>query len=171
MKVKMWNVVDITNTSYQGQLPEGTTFNQIEEVFGKGKRVSVYSKTHVEWQGKINRKVFTIYDYRIGGPVEKNTNWHIGANDKEIAIAVREYFMENCTSVTPAQLVSEISTPTNIPTPTNVKKNLENEMKNNIEQFEMLFEQYKNRVTYHEYEKVKKLDETFAQMRFAFHQI
>ena len=56
--------------------------------FGK----SPDGKIKVEWVGRINGLVFTIYDYKSRVDPAKNTNWHIGGKIKMTADLVNLYF-------------------------------------------------------------------------------
>ncbi len=66
-------------TGCQGYLPEGTRYEDIVRAFGKPQlRASLDGKIKVEWIGRINGLVFTIYDYKSRLDPERNTDWHIG---------------------------------------------------------------------------------------------
>jgi len=42
-------------------------------------------KIKVEWVGRINGLVFTIYDYKSRVELERNTDWHIGGRVRFVA--------------------------------------------------------------------------------------
>lgn len=80
-------------TGLQGYLPEGTRYEDIVRVFGEpqlGK--SLDGKIQVEWVGRINGLVFTIYDYKSRLEPERNIDWHIGGKLKLSAELTRLYF-------------------------------------------------------------------------------
>ena len=82
-------------TGCQGYLPEGTRYEDIVRVFGQpqlGK--SPDGKIKVEWVGRINGLVFTIYDYKSRVEPERNTDWHIGGKIKFMAELVNLFFKE-----------------------------------------------------------------------------
>lgn len=63
IRVVMGNVTP-KGTSCLGYLPNGTRYQDIVRAFGKPQyQASRDGKTQVEWVGKINDLVFTIYDY------------------------------------------------------------------------------------------------------------
>ncbi len=49
-------------------------------------------KIKMEWVGRINGLVFTIYDYKSRIDPERNTDWHIGGRVKFAAELVHLYF-------------------------------------------------------------------------------
>ncbi|MDO8568744.1 MAG: hypothetical protein Q7R57_08530, partial [Dehalococcoidales bacterium] len=64
LKVEMGGV-SRDGTGLQGYLPEGTRYEDIVRVFGKPQfNASPDSKVKVEWVGRINGLVFTLYDYK-----------------------------------------------------------------------------------------------------------
>ena len=80
-------------TGCQGYLPEGTRYRDIVCVFGQpqlGK--SPDGKIQVEWIGKINGLVFTIYDYKSKVAPQENIDWHIGGKVGFAADLVKIYF-------------------------------------------------------------------------------
>ena len=80
-------------TGLQGYLPEGTRYEDIFLVFGEpqlGK--SQDGKIQVEWVGRINGLVFTIYDYKSRIGPERNTDWHIGGKIKLVGILINCFF-------------------------------------------------------------------------------
>ena len=90
---------DIKGTSLQRYLPRGTRYKDIVRIFGnpqlnwKGtKDFYRAGKTHLEWIGKINGLVFTIYDYKSGVDPKNNTDWHIGGRLKLTADVLKAYF-------------------------------------------------------------------------------
>ena len=87
--------VSHNGTGCQGYLPEGTRYEDIIKVFGNpqlGK--SPDGKIKVEWVGKINGLVFTIYDYKSRVETERNTDWHIGGKVRLTAELVSLYFKQ-----------------------------------------------------------------------------
>jgi len=93
---------DIKGTSLQGYLPRGTKYSDIVRIFGnpqlnwKGmKDFYRAGKTQLEWIGKINGLVFTIYDYKSGVDPKDNTDWHIGGRLKLTADLLNAYFQAN----------------------------------------------------------------------------
>lgn len=79
--VVMGNVTP-KRTSCLGYLPKGTRYQDIVRAFGKPQyQTTRDGKTQVEWVGKINDLVFTIYDYKSPVPPSQNTDWHIGAQN------------------------------------------------------------------------------------------
>ncbi|MEI8129818.1 MAG: hypothetical protein WCG95_09430 [bacterium] len=81
-------------TGCQGYLPEGTRYEDIVRVFGKPQLgASLDGKIKMEWVGRINGLVFTIYDYKSRMDPERNTNWHIGAKLKLASELVNLYFI------------------------------------------------------------------------------
>ncbi|MBL8012695.1 MAG: hypothetical protein JNN05_02495 [Candidatus Omnitrophica bacterium] len=83
-------------TGLQGYLPEGTRYEDIVQVFGEpqfGK--SLDGKIQVEWVGRINGLVFTIYDYKSRIEPERNTDWHIGGRIKFVDILVNRFYENN----------------------------------------------------------------------------
>lgn len=80
-------------TGLQGYLPEGTRYEDIVRIFGDpqfGK--SLDGKIQVEWVGRINGLVFTIYDYKSRIEIGRNTDWHIGGKNKIVADLVSTFF-------------------------------------------------------------------------------
>jgi hypothetical protein len=91
LKVEMGGVSH-SGTGLQGYLPEGTRYEDIVRVFGEPQfSASPDSKTKVEWGGRINGLVFTIYDYKSRLDPERNTDWHIGGKVKFVAELVNLY--------------------------------------------------------------------------------
>jgi len=79
--------------------PEGTRYADIVTVFGEPQfGESPDGKMKVEWVGKINGLVFTIYDYKSNVEPEDNTDWHIGGKIKIAAELVNAYY-KSITSV------------------------------------------------------------------------
>ncbi|PIY82367.1 MAG: hypothetical protein COX96_00695 [Candidatus Omnitrophica bacterium CG_4_10_14_0_2_um_filter_44_9] len=92
LKVEMGGVSH-DGTGCQGYLPEDTRYEEIVRVFGQpqfGK--SLDGKTKVEWVGRINDLVFTVYDYKSRLEPQQNTDWHIGGKMKFVAELVSIYF-------------------------------------------------------------------------------
>ena len=80
-------------TGCQGYLPEGTRYEDIVRAFGKPQLgASLDSKIKMEWVGRINGLVFTIYDYKSKLEPERNTCWHIGGKVAFAAELVNLYF-------------------------------------------------------------------------------
>ena len=80
-------------TSFQGYLPDGTTYKDITKVFGSPQsRQSLDGKVQVEWVGRLNGLLFTIYDYKSKIFPEQNTNWHIGGTIELTADLVNAYY-------------------------------------------------------------------------------
>jgi len=95
LKVEMGCVSHI-GTGCQGYLPEGTRYEGIVRVFGKPQLGrSLDGKTKVEWVGRINGLVFTIYDYKSSLDPERNTDWHIGGKAKLTCDLVKVFFVAN----------------------------------------------------------------------------
>ena len=91
LKVEMGGVSH-NGTGCQGYLPEGTRYEDVVRVFGGpqlGK--SPDGKIKVEWVGRINGLVFTIYDYKSLVEPEQNPDWHIGGKVKLVAELVNAY--------------------------------------------------------------------------------
>ncbi|MFH1653610.1 MAG: hypothetical protein ABIE74_06105 [Pseudomonadota bacterium] len=92
LKVEMGGVSH-DGTGCQGYLPEGTRYEDIVRVFGGpqlGK--SPDGKIKVEWVGRINGLLFTIYDYKSKTDPEQNIDWHIGGKTKFTAELVNLFF-------------------------------------------------------------------------------
>lgn len=86
--------VSHNGTGCQGYLPEGTRYEDIVRVFGKPQSgTSLDGKIKVEWVGRINGLVFTIYDYKSRLDPERNTDWHIGGKIKFTADLVVMFFV------------------------------------------------------------------------------
>ncbi|MCX5778754.1 MAG: hypothetical protein NTU66_06035 [Elusimicrobia bacterium] len=83
-------------TGFQGYLPEGTRYEDIVRVFGEPQLAeSPDCKIKVEWVGRINGLVFTIYDYKSCIEPERNTDWHIGGKLRHVASLVNAYLRAN----------------------------------------------------------------------------
>ena len=81
-------------TGCQGYLPEGTRYEDIVRVFGAPQLGnSLDNKIKVEWVGRINGLVFTIYDYKSNLDPERNTDWHIGGKHKFVSELLNIYFI------------------------------------------------------------------------------
>lgn len=103
MKVRATIDIDVVmggvsheGTGFQGYLPEGTRYEEVVQAFGKpqvGK--SPDGKVQVEWVGRINGLVFTIYDYKSKIEPQRNTHWHIGGKNKFVSKLVNVYFCES----------------------------------------------------------------------------
>ena len=102
MRVIIDKDLNIDNTGSCGSFPAGTRYSDLVKVFGEPDVLSDGWKMDVEWRGKINGKVFTIYNYKTGKnylgekglPVEGITDWHIGGKSKEVSAKLLEYFEE-----------------------------------------------------------------------------
>ena len=100
MRVIINKDLNINRTGCCGFFPKGTTYSDLVKVFGEPNRLNDDCKIDVEWRGKINGKVFTIYNYKTGknylgergASVEVITDWHIGGKSKEVAAKLLEYF-------------------------------------------------------------------------------
>ena len=77
------------STRLQGHID--ITFQELEKVLGKPIR-NISNNTHAEWGIEYKGIIFIIYDWRIGGNVEYNTNWCIGGADERVVNLVREIF-------------------------------------------------------------------------------
>ena len=84
---------EMVGTSLQGQFPEGTRYKDLVKVFGEPQLgESIDGKIQIEWVGKINGAIFTIYDYKTNGNPKQNTNWHIGGKHAMTADLIKAYF-------------------------------------------------------------------------------
>ncbi len=100
MKIKLELEIDVVmggispvGTNFYGYLPEGTTYDDIIKVFGQpqfGK--SPDGKMQVQWVGKINGLVFTIYDFKSKVFPNDNKEWHVGGELKFTAELIKAYF-------------------------------------------------------------------------------
>lgn len=80
-------------TFYVGQFPAGTSYKQLVKIFGKPQYgESPDGKIQAEWIGTINGLSFTIYDYKSDVKPQKNTEWHIGSNNKIASVLLGAYF-------------------------------------------------------------------------------
>jgi len=103
MKVKMELDLEVQmgvgspdGTGCQGYMPEGTTYDDLVEVFDEHQITSsLDGKIQAEWFGRINGLQFTIYDYKSRVEPERNTDWHIGGKKKFVAELLNMYF-KNC---------------------------------------------------------------------------
>ena len=100
MKVKMeldlsvqMGVGSPDGTGCQGYMPEGTTYDDLVEVFDEPQITSsLDGKIQAEWFGRINGLQFTIYDYKSRVAPERNTDWHIGGKKKFVVVLIDTYF-------------------------------------------------------------------------------
>lgn len=84
---------DIYGTALMGYMPSGTYYKDLVRVFGEPQSGrSPDGKIQVEWFGRINGLVFTIYDYKTSVIPKDNVDWHIGGEHKLIAALVIAYF-------------------------------------------------------------------------------
>ncbi len=105
LDVVMSKGVIIASTSLAGYLPAETTYQDLVKVFGPTNVDTYeYDKIDAEWNGRINGKVFAIYNYKTGKnycstnpDVEDITGecaWHIGVENKKVANLILAYFSE-----------------------------------------------------------------------------
>lgn len=91
LTVQMGGVSPI-GTGFQGYLPEGTRYEDIVRVLGEPQLAgSPDGKIKVEWVGRINGLVFTIYDYKSKVDPKCNTEWHVGGKLKLVTTLVNAY--------------------------------------------------------------------------------
>ncbi|KKW22417.1 MAG: hypothetical protein UY62_C0005G0014 [Parcubacteria group bacterium GW2011_GWF2_50_9] len=84
---------DIYGTALMGYMPSGTYYTDLVRVFGEPQSGrSPDGKIQVEWFGRINGLVFTIYDYKTCMIPKDNIDWHIGGDHKLTAALVAAYF-------------------------------------------------------------------------------
>lgn len=72
--------INLTGTSFQGVVPNDVTFQDLVRIFGAPRHIE-NSDSRVEWRGKINNRIFAIYDYKCPEiQLETLTGgfWHIG---------------------------------------------------------------------------------------------
>lgn len=101
MKVEMTKV-DLKGTYLQGYFPDKTKYADLVKVFGQPNGELKGIDVDAEWWGRIDGQVFAIYNYKTGRnflgkrglPVEKITEWHIGALSEAVANKVVKYFKE-----------------------------------------------------------------------------
>lgn len=94
--------VETVGTSLQGELIN-VTYDELVKVFGEPNSKGDEYKIDVEWEGSLNGKPFTIYNWKTGKnylgakgeDVRNITNWNIGGNSKDIARAVKQYFSQH----------------------------------------------------------------------------
>ena len=82
---------EIVGTSFVGEFPKGTKYTDIVEVFGEPSYIKD-DKVKVEWRGRIDGMIFTIYDYKSDVEPEHNTDWHIGGYNDMVDEFVIFYF-------------------------------------------------------------------------------
>ena len=100
MKVKMELELNVQmgvgspdGTGCQGYMPEGTTYDDLVEVFDEPQIISsLDGKIQAEWFGRINGLQFSVYDYKSSVEPERNTDWHIGGKHKVVVELLRAYF-------------------------------------------------------------------------------
>ena len=95
MKTKTTNSLEQANgTCLQGYCPQGTTYQQLEDLFGEPIQTPEYCKSDAEWVIEFDDgEIATIYNYKNGinylgdngTPTEAITDWNIGANKSEVA--------------------------------------------------------------------------------------
>lgn len=94
MKIQMTNNYKDSNmTSCLGYCKDGVTLEDLSVVFGEPIIVDADEsdgKTKVEWIGKIEGKVFTIYDYKNSKPIDQlsGSDFHIGGKSKDVVALV-----------------------------------------------------------------------------------
>jgi hypothetical protein len=78
----------------QGQLPAGTTYEEVCRVFGKPQEYDPYTQDKIKarWMGTMNNLAFTIYDYKSEYCPEQTTDWHIGGHTDIVAVLLGAYF-------------------------------------------------------------------------------
>jgi len=90
MKYKVnQKTIPYQSTRLQGHID--ITFQELNKVLGEPIR-DVDDKTQAEWVIECNGIICTIYDWKVAGNVEYNSNWNIGgANDRAVSV-IREIF-------------------------------------------------------------------------------
>ncbi len=84
---------EMFETSQQGRFPEGTTYKDLLKVFGEPQFEDfIDDEIQVEWVGKINGLIFTIYDYEAKSCPKQNTLWYIGGKNPMTADLIKAYF-------------------------------------------------------------------------------
>jgi hypothetical protein len=95
----MYKRMNTTGTMLMGYFPEGTKYSDLKKVFGKPDlEGSPDGKAQARWFGKVydsDDLKFTIYDYKSSVKHTKNTDWHIGGNNKMVVELVVTYFKNN----------------------------------------------------------------------------
>ena len=90
MKYKVnQKAIPYLSTRLQGHID--ITFQELEKVLGRPIR-DTNDNTQAEWVIEHNGVMCCIYDWRIGGNVEYNSNWCIGGADDRAINLVREIF-------------------------------------------------------------------------------
>ena len=84
--------VNVEGTTKRGEMPAGTEYRELIQVFGKPTELNPGDGVWVEWNGTINGKVFTIYDYNLNIKPEDNQYWTIGGHDNTTAMMLYDYF-------------------------------------------------------------------------------
>ena len=85
---------EMFETSQQGRFPEGTRYKNLLKVFGEPQFEGfIDEEIQVEWVGKINGLIFTIFDYESKSRPKQNTRWYIGGKNAMTADLVKAYFV------------------------------------------------------------------------------
>jgi hypothetical protein len=91
------NIEEFVSTSLRGYFPNPTSYYDLVKVFGEPVQ-SYDTKVDVEWSGRIDDRAFTIYNWKNGKNYGFNcanediTSWNIGAEHKNVADDLLEYF-------------------------------------------------------------------------------
>jgi len=94
MKVKVGKF-NANGSCFQGHMPKGTTYQSLVKVFGEPNEHGYGDgKVTVEWRGKIDGELFTIYDWKTNILAEDNTNWNIGGHKGCVNEMINSYFKE-----------------------------------------------------------------------------
>ena len=86
MKVKVGNF-NANGSCFQGHMPKGTTYQSLVKVFGEPNEHGYGDgKVTVEWRGKIDGELFTIYDWKEYRPISQSEiiGWHIGGESSKV---------------------------------------------------------------------------------------
>ena len=83
--------VDVVGTSFHHTVIKAS-YDDIVKVFGEPAFTGEGDKVQAEWEGTIDGKVFTIYDYKEEQPAVSVTNWHVGGKEKATTDAVLAHF-------------------------------------------------------------------------------
>jgi hypothetical protein len=90
MKYKVnQKTIPYLSTRLQGHID--ITFQELHKVLGEPIR-DTDDKTQAEWVIEYNGVMCTIYDWKIAGNVEYNSNWNIGGADDRAVNLVRDIF-------------------------------------------------------------------------------
>lgn len=94
LSTMMFDKPHFESTWLVGYLPFPTRYDQVVKVFGNPMILDMPDKVKVNWIGKINDLVFTIYDYKSPVEPEQNMCWHIGGKNELTGQLVLAYFKE-----------------------------------------------------------------------------